>query len=98
MQRYIYSGTHAKGRQQLLDDFRAGLFPVLVNCAILTEGADIPNIDCVVVARPTRSRKYLHKWSIVPKIIWVLYFTHSHADRSWNASLTPTGKEDCQHP
>lgn len=24
--------------------------------AILTEGADIPNIDCVVVARPTRSR------------------------------------------
>jgi ATP-dependent helicase IRC3 len=29
---------------------------VLVNCAILTEGADVPNIDCVVVARPTRSR------------------------------------------
>lgn len=24
--------------------------------AILTEGADIPNIDCVVVARPTRSK------------------------------------------
>ncbi len=24
--------------------------------AILTEGADIPNIDCVIVARPTRSR------------------------------------------
>jgi len=24
--------------------------------AILTEGTDIPNIDCVVIARPTRSR------------------------------------------
>lgn len=29
----------------------------LTECqAILTEGADIPNIDCVIVARPTRSR------------------------------------------
>ncbi|KAG8820411.1 hypothetical protein FRC17_010158 [Serendipita sp. 399] len=54
--RYVHSGTHSKERQQLLDDFRAGLYPVLINCAILTEGADIPNIDCVIMARPTRSR------------------------------------------
>jgi ATP-dependent helicase IRC3 len=27
--------------------------------AILTEGADIPNTDCVLVARPTRSRNVL---------------------------------------
>jgi len=40
----------------LVDGFKAGDFPVLVNCALLTEGADIPNIDCVVIARPTRSR------------------------------------------
>ncbi len=25
-------------RRQLLEDFRAGVYPVLVNCAILTEG------------------------------------------------------------
>lgn len=33
--------------------------PLLIKAcylAILTEGADIPNIDCVVLARPTRSR------------------------------------------
>lgn len=24
--------------------------------AILTEGADIPNVDCVIVGKPTRSR------------------------------------------
>ncbi|KAG8852738.1 hypothetical protein FRB91_006049 [Serendipita sp. 411] len=54
--RYIHSGTHSKERQQLLDDFRGGRYPVLVNCAILTEGADIPNIDCVIIARPTRSK------------------------------------------
>ncbi|KAI6007292.1 P-loop containing nucleoside triphosphate hydrolase protein [Pisolithus albus] len=53
---YIHSGTPSQERQSLIADFKAGLYPVLVNCAILTEGADIPNIDCVVVARPTRSR------------------------------------------
>jgi ATP-dependent helicase IRC3 len=74
--RYIYSGTAVSERAALISSFKAGLFPVLVNCgkhgfgadisaqacslcscpAILTEGTDVPNIDCVVVARPTRSR------------------------------------------
>ncbi|KAF9535421.1 P-loop containing nucleoside triphosphate hydrolase protein [Crepidotus variabilis] len=54
--RYIFSETPPVQRQALVADFKTGLFPVLVNCAILTEGADIPNIDCVLVARPTRSR------------------------------------------
>ncbi|KAJ3870183.1 P-loop containing nucleoside triphosphate hydrolase protein [Lentinula novae-zelandiae] len=54
--RYVYSKTPIAERKALIASFKAGQFPVLVNCAILTEGADIPNIDCVVVARPTRSR------------------------------------------
>ncbi|KAF9076236.1 P-loop containing nucleoside triphosphate hydrolase protein [Rhodocollybia butyracea] len=54
--RYLYSKTPTAERKALIASFKAGKFPVLVNCAILTEGADIPNIDCVVVARPTRSR------------------------------------------
>ncbi|KAI0348569.1 P-loop containing nucleoside triphosphate hydrolase protein [Trametopsis cervina] len=54
--RYIHAGTPAAERKDLIRAFRAGEFPVLLNCAILTEGADIPNIDCVVVAKPTRSR------------------------------------------
>ncbi|TFK57061.1 P-loop containing nucleoside triphosphate hydrolase protein [Heliocybe sulcata] len=53
--RYMYAGTSAKERKILLDDFKAGRFPVLINCGVLTEGADIPNIDCVILARPTRS-------------------------------------------
>ncbi|KAJ7103579.1 P-loop containing nucleoside triphosphate hydrolase protein [Mycena belliarum] len=57
--RYVYSGTPMNERQALIASFKAGQFPVLINCAILTEGADIPNIDCVVVARPTRSRNVL---------------------------------------
>ncbi|KAI0257368.1 P-loop containing nucleoside triphosphate hydrolase protein [Lactifluus subvellereus] len=54
--RYLYSGTPIAERNELIDCFKAGDFPVLLNCAVLTEGTDIPNIDCVVVARPTRSR------------------------------------------
>ncbi|KAH6659773.1 P-loop containing nucleoside triphosphate hydrolase protein [Truncatella angustata] len=34
-------------------------FPVLINCGVFTEGTDIPNIDCVILARPTRSRNLL---------------------------------------
>ncbi|KAF9270115.1 P-loop containing nucleoside triphosphate hydrolase protein [Marasmius fiardii PR-910] len=54
--RYVSSKTPAMERKALINSFRAGEYPVLVNCSILTEGTDIPNIDCVVVARPTRSR------------------------------------------
>lgn len=39
--------TPTQQRLQLLQDFRDGRFQVLVNCAILTEGADVPAIDCV---------------------------------------------------
>ncbi|XP_006454300.1 hypothetical protein AGABI2DRAFT_114052 [Agaricus bisporus var. bisporus H97] len=53
--RSIDSRTNPNERKLLVSQFRQGVFPVLVNCAILTEGADIPNIDCIVVARPTRS-------------------------------------------
>ncbi|GAA5947523.1 hypothetical protein JCM3775_003328 [Rhodotorula graminis] len=59
--RIVHSGTPSSQREALYRSFRAGKFPVLVNCGILTEGADFPAIDCVVVARPTRSRTlFLH--------------------------------------
>ncbi|KAH8100659.1 P-loop containing nucleoside triphosphate hydrolase protein [Cristinia sonorae] len=54
--RYIYANTPAAARAELIADFKSMKFPVLLNCAVLTEGTDIPNIDCIVVARPTRSR------------------------------------------
>ena len=40
---------------QLLKDFGDCKFPVLVNCGVLTEGTDIPVIDTIIMARPTRS-------------------------------------------
>ncbi|KAK0541397.1 putative ATP-dependent helicase IRC3 [Tilletia horrida] len=54
--RYVHGGQRPALREEVIRDFAEGKFPVLVNCAVLTEGADIPPIDCLILARPTRSR------------------------------------------
>lgn len=57
--RFVTSDTHAKVRTERLEAFKTGKYPVLLNCGIFTEGTDIPNIDCIVLARPTQSRNLL---------------------------------------
>jgi ATP-dependent helicase IRC3 len=51
----VHGKTSADERTGLVEEFRMQKFPVLVNCGIFTEGTDIPCIDCVLMARPTRS-------------------------------------------
>jgi ATP-dependent helicase IRC3 len=57
--RFVTGNTPKKVRSERVDAFRKGQFPVLLNCGVFTEGTDIPNIDCVLLARPTRSRNLL---------------------------------------
>jgi ATP-dependent helicase IRC3 len=57
--RFVTGDTPDIERSQILDDFRNGVFPVLVNCGVFTEGTDIPNIDCILLGRPTQSRNLL---------------------------------------
>ncbi|KAI1775220.1 P-loop containing nucleoside triphosphate hydrolase protein [Hypoxylon cercidicola] len=57
--RFVIGDTPKLERSERIDAFRRGEFPVLLNCGVFTEGTDIPNIDCVVLARPTRSRNLL---------------------------------------
>ena len=57
--RSITGDTAKVMRSERLDAFRNGEYPVLLNCGVFTEGTDIPNIDCVLLARPTRSRNLL---------------------------------------
>lgn len=57
--RFVTGDTHKIERGEILDAFKQGEFPVLLNCGVFTEGTDIPNIDCVILARPTRSRNLL---------------------------------------
>lgn len=43
-------------RAEILAAYASGETQFLCNCALLTEGVDIPDISCVVMARPTLSR------------------------------------------
>ena len=54
--RFISGDTPPDDRRQILRDFDAGRFQVLVNCMVATEGFDCPAIGMVVIARPTKSR------------------------------------------
>ena len=51
----VTSRTKKEERKDVLAQFQSGQLPVLVNCGIFTEGTDIPAIDCIIMARPTRS-------------------------------------------
>ena len=57
--RFITGDTPNQIRSQRLDAFKQQQFSVLLNCGVFTEGTDIPNIDCVLLARPTKSRNLL---------------------------------------
>ncbi|KAF7592219.1 hypothetical protein BBP40_000490 [Aspergillus hancockii] len=57
--RYLTGKTPKDVRDDQLRRFRDQQYPVLLNCGLFTEGTDIPNIDCVLLARPTRSRNLL---------------------------------------
>lgn len=43
-------------RAQVLTDFDKGVYNVLCNSMLLTEGWDCPSVDCVIVLRPTKVR------------------------------------------
>ncbi|UJE15701.1 DNA helicase [Gordonia phage Ligma] len=43
-------------RQPIYERYRTGITRALVTVMVLTEGADFPMCDCVVLARPTRSK------------------------------------------
>jgi ATP-dependent helicase IRC3 len=56
---YITGSTRKSVRGDRLQAFKDRKFPVLLNCGVFTEGTDIPNLDCVLLARPTKSRNLL---------------------------------------
>lgn len=43
-------------RRATLARFSAGEVDVVTNCNLLTEGFDEPRVDCIIMARPTRSK------------------------------------------
>jgi superfamily II DNA or RNA helicase len=54
--RIVTGETDKTERRKLIAAYRAGGFQFLVNVGVATEGFDVPEIACVVLARPTCSR------------------------------------------
>ena len=52
---YLDYQTPSDDRKAILDDFRTGTIAALFNVSVLTEGFDLPEIDCILIARPTKS-------------------------------------------
>lgn len=47
---------NSSDRAEVLRDFETGKYNVLCNSMLLTEGWDCPDVDCVIVLRPTKVR------------------------------------------
>ena len=52
---HIDGKTDQGVREQILKDYSDGVYKVLSNCQVFTEGVDMPDVGCVVLARPTKS-------------------------------------------
>ena len=48
--------TPAGERKQIYDRLDSGVTQLLASVAVLTEGFDSPSVDCVIMARPTKSQ------------------------------------------
>lgn len=47
--------AESKDRTEVVEAYKRGEVKVLVNCALFTEGTDLPNTRTVIIARPTKS-------------------------------------------
>lgn len=52
---HVDSKTPRKERQQAMEDFRMGRIRVLTNCDLFGEGVDVPQMETVIMLRPTKS-------------------------------------------
>lgn len=53
---FIHGGTPREQRSLAIERYRQGDTEILCNCAVLTEGFDAPETDCIIMARPTKSQ------------------------------------------
>lgn len=53
--RSVDGSMEREERDRVINQFRYGEIQVLTNCEIATEGFDVPEIECVLLLRPTKS-------------------------------------------
>ena len=51
----VTADTPAGEREQLVAEFRAGKIKHMLNCSVFLAGFDVPELDCIIFAKPTMS-------------------------------------------
>jgi superfamily II DNA or RNA helicase len=54
--RFVCGKTPKQERRNMFRDYAKGRFQILCNVGVATEGFDEPGIECIIMARPTKSR------------------------------------------
>ena len=52
---HVDGNTNKKERETIMSDFRSGEIRVIVNVDLISEGFNVPDCSCVILARPTKS-------------------------------------------
>lgn len=101
----IDGDTDSKVRDKLVQQFRDQQLTILVNVNLFTEGVDLPNVDCVIMARPTSSLALYLQFSmrclnpregktatIIDHVDNFLNFGLPNNDRDWNEAIKTRDK------
>lgn len=101
----IDGDTDAKVRDQLVQKFRDQRLTILANVNLFTEGVDLPNVDCVIMARPTSSLALYLQFSmrclnprkgktavIIDHVDNFLNFGLPSSDRNWSEAIVTKNK------
>ena len=60
--RAVYSGMDTKDRDKIINDFKSLKLKVVVQCRILSVGFDHPELDAIIMAKPTNSLTFYYQY------------------------------------
>lgn len=58
----VYSGMDTKARDKIINDFKSLKLKVVVQCRILSVGFDHPELDAIIMAKPTNSLTFYYQY------------------------------------
>ncbi|MEE6637536.1 DEAD/DEAH box helicase [Limosilactobacillus pontis] len=101
----IDGNTDSQVRDELVQKFRDQRLTILANVNLFTEGVDLPNVDCVIMARPTSSLALYLQFSmrclnprkgktaiIIDHVDNFLTFGLPNSDRDWRQAIQTRDK------
>jgi DNA repair protein RadD len=58
----VYSGMDTKDRDRIIDSFKSLKLKIIVQCRILSVGFDHPQLDAIIMAKPTNSLTFYYQY------------------------------------